>query len=312
MSLVLMMALGAGTAWAQAPTPDQSAAKAPAPAQPAAAQPAPVKAAPVGPVAVPNFPVIYEKDKDGKVIPVGGNLDAIALTKNELVTKADLEKMKPVIREWTADVNQMVADNLDLFERLETEKLVDELDIEDMERLRLVAGIMAPFAAVGGLAQKLEKAQVLTGNALITTQQASADYLQKFFDEFGAGTDVPRGQPIAEQQRASLNNLSRFAYYMSNREARVQYHAILLDASRMMGDITSAGTPTPEQKAKIDAGMAKVNAAKDDAGRIAEMKVLIRALPMPQRRALVLEAVKRGAGADVFKFPPFVSHPYER
>jgi hypothetical protein len=304
-----VLASSAGVALGQAGGETKPASATPAPAATPAAIPGGVPLA--VPQAAPAFPIIYEKDKDGNTIPLGGNLDAIALTKNTLVSKDDLAKMKPVIQDWTDDVNQMVVDNLDFFERLETEKLVDGLDIEDADRMRVVAGIMAPFAAVGGLAQRLEQKQLLTGNASITTQQASSDYLQKFFDQFGQ--PVPdRGQPVGEQQREAINNLSRFAYYMANRDARVQYHAMLLDASRMLPDIVSAANPTPEQKKKLDAGIEKLNAAKDDVERINGMKVLIRVLPMEQRRAMMAEAVKRGAAKDVFKFPPYVPHPYER
>jgi hypothetical protein len=311
-----LLSASAGLALGQATSENKPAAQpsapATAPAAPAAqANPTPPPGTPI-PQAIPAFPIIYDKDKDGNAIPLGGNLDAIALTKNTLVSKADLEKMKPAIQEWTDDVNQMVVDNLDFFERLETEKLVDNLDIEDADRMRVVAGIMAPFAAVGGLAQRLEQKQLLTGNASITTQQAGSDYLQKFFDQFGSSPMPERGQSVSEQQREGINNLSRFAYYMANRDARVQYHAILLDASKMLADIEGAGSPTPEQKKKLDAAIAKVNAAKDDVGRINEMKVLIRILPMEQRRAMMMDAVKRGAGKDVFKFPPYVPHPYER
>lgn len=311
MAAVAGMAVGAA-ALGQGAAAQPASQPAGQPGNQAAGQPA-AGAGILAPAPTPQWPQIFERDAQGRVASLGGNLDAVALTKNTLLKPGDLEKMKPAIEEWTADVNQMAIDHQDLLDRLEVEKLVDTLDLNDTQRGRIVSQIMAPLAAQGSLTQRLEQRGVISKEASVLNQQSSVDYLQKIFEEMQSGASLPgRGEAPSATQQDQLNDISRFLYYMSNRDVRIQYHAILRDAAKMLDQVAASAGVTAEQKPAFDAEAAKVKGAKDDVERIQSMKGLLRTIDMPQRRALLMAAVEKGAAKDVFNFPPVVPHPYAR
>lgn len=295
----LLLVLASCTPMALAQPAAQPSAQ---PASQPAAQPTAQPAAPA-----PSWPIIWERDEKG-MKQLGGNLDAIALTKNTFVKPGDLEKMKPIIAEWLADVNQMVVDNLDLLERLDKEKLVDEMDLNDTARIRLISQIMAPLASIGSLTQRLEQRGVISREASVQNQQASTDYLQKWFEQFQSGA----GGPMVAADANPMNELSRFLYYMSNRDIRVQHAAILRDAAGLLDQITPAAAVKPEQKSAFDAAAAKVKGAGDDLARVLAMKELLGTISFEQQRAMLGKALELGAAGDVFKFPPAVPHPYAK
>src|SRR5687768_1476502 len=62
---------------------------------------------------LPPFDRLAKLGPDGKVIRIEGVLDIMAIPRNTLIDQATREKIRPLVKNWVADVDQLAIDNLD-------------------------------------------------------------------------------------------------------------------------------------------------------------------------------------------------------
>jgi hypothetical protein len=240
--------------------------------------------------AQPAFESLAKPGPDGKIQRLSGILDILALRVNPLVDAATLDKVRPLVKEWMTDVDQIAIDNLDFLEKIEpldgSPGMIEQFDISQQDKLQTIGQIMTHLMSAGPLSSFLETKGGLTREQSQLNQQITSDYLQKVMNEIMADSGVPNDlsqKPQSEEERTKqVNTVSRFLYELSCRDAVESYHRLLVQtAPNLDKAIESVG-------AKADAGaVAKAKSARTDQDKRAAVRDAMKGLSFDQRRELL-------------------------
>jgi len=253
------------------------------------------------PAGTPSFTPLTKKGPDGKWMEIDGVVDARALVANPLVDDAARAKMKGVVEEWAADVNQLAIDNLDFLEKIDNEGLIEKMDFNDTSQVRYMAQILVPLTSAGPLTARLQNKNAVTTEQGSLNGIISNDYLEKIFQEVMGGNTVDplRVDDAPEKQQEKIdriNRLTHFLYYTTCRDARESYHQILEDVAPMADQVLQSVDPSAASKA--GAAIASAKSATTGAEKQKRVADLIKPLSFEQRRAFLQKAVEMGANKN--------------
>ncbi len=282
----------------------------PAPKQPGAADPAskigPIKPLMQMPVAVnPPFTRLAELGPDGKIIRVDGNLDLLAMPRNTFVDQACRDRVRPIVKAWMADVDQLTIDNLDFLEKIEPPNggpgVIDNVNINDQATLHAVAQMMTMLMAAGPLSNHLEMKEGFNREQSQRNQEIVSDYLQQVMNEIMKEAGVPnaQGQELNEEQKlAQVNSVSRFLYHISCRDTIDAYHRQLADAAPVMDKAVASLGLSADQSAKLKDLVAACKSAGTVQEKRKASRAVLDALTFDQRRAVLTKALEINGPCD--------------
>jgi hypothetical protein len=306
LALLMSAAAAVGQELKQAPPGQPGPVAPPKPAP--AAQPMPAQ--PVAPT-TPQFDPIAKKGPDGKVIRVEGVVDILAFDKNEKIDAATREKIKPVILNWLADVDQLAIDNLDFLEKIEPPDdkpgMLDNIDVDDHAQLQQMSQMMSQLMSAGPLSNHLEMKGVLTREQSQLNQQITSDYLQQCMNELmdqypdlskdGVDEEKLDDKGKAEHQakleaakKARINNLTKFLYGLSCKDTISSYHRLMADAAPHIDAIVASLNLTGAQASKVRELVPAVKAAKTKTEQKNAVRKLMNELNFDQRRELLTKS----------------------
>lgn len=256
---------------------------------------------------LPASESLVRRDAAGKVVRIRGVLDVHALLRNSLITPEVLQRARPHVEEWAADINQLAIDNLDFLEEIEEQGLIETFDFNDRERLSYLSQITVPLISAGPLAKRLLDRGVLTTEQFQRNERIKNEYLQAVLNELMAET-LPPGDPMREegpdeearkqQQMENINRIVRFLYYTACSDVREAFLSMLTDAAPMAHLIVEDLNLAGEVRAALEPGVAAALAARSDDDRRASVRNILRRLDFDQRRAFLQAAVARGAARN--------------
>jgi hypothetical protein len=257
--------------------------------QPMVAQPSAQTTPAPAPAATPKYDSLAVPGPDGKIVRLEGIIDLLALHKNPLVDAATLERVRPVVKEWMKDVDQIAIDNLDFIHQIEpldgSPGIIDRFDITATDRLTTLGQIMTHLMSNGPLAPYLETKGALNREQSQLNQTISADYLQRVMNEIMADAGMPNNlaEPAKDEQEKTerVNTVSRFLYGLSCRDAVQSYHRILVQTAPNIDRVlTAISVPVPP-------AAAKAKAAKTSEEKRAAVREVMKGLSFDQQRALL-------------------------
>lgn len=242
-------------------------------------------------------PAIFQHDEAGKIIRVEGCLDAYSLLLSPAMDDVTKQNMAPWVAEWVADVNQIAIDNLDFLEKIDA-GLIDTADLGDSNRIKFIQGMFVQLNAAGPLSARLHQRGVISLAQFQALQRMTYQYIQGVYGELSA----PRGSPEADAQ--ARNDITRFSYHLSCRDARAMYHRQVVDSARLLDRILPALELPAETKAAVEPRIAAVRSAQTEADTLVAGLALLKELPFDTRRAFLTKAVELGAASDPYHPPP--------
>jgi hypothetical protein len=238
----------------------------------------------------PTFESLAKPGPDGKIIRLDGIVDLLALQKNSLIDQATRDRIRPMIKEWMADVDQIAIDNLDFIEQIEpldgTPGIIDRFDIRETDKLTTVGQIMTHLMSAGPLSSYLETKGGLTREQSQLNQQIGSDYLQKVMNEIMADNGVPNAleqAPKTEEEKThQVNTVSKFLYGLSCRDAVESYHRLLVQTAPNIDKVIAS------MKVNVDpAAVAKAKSARSNEERRAAVRAIVKGLTFDQRREVL-------------------------
>lgn len=275
-------------------------------------QPAKPATAPIKQPAAPieRGSLVQRDPATNKIVRVNGVLDAIALKQIPSITPQEWAAMEPVIADWTADVNQLVIDNIDFMERIDA-GLYDTLDMNNQATVKYTQSVNNQLSSAGSLNVRLVQKNVINTAVAQAVMQTTNEYVQGIYAELASESAVPNNNAdpgaVSAQQQKYANLISRYFQAVPSRDAREQYHRILLDSAGLIDQIL-AGLPA-EAKAKADPAVAAVKAAPTDTAKMVAVRDLMNTLSFDQKRAFLAKAVQLGAAKDPFRPAPAMPAP---
>jgi hypothetical protein len=247
---------------------------------------------------LPPFESMVVRGPDGKIVRIERQLDLLALHRNSLVDDATRERVRPVLREWLMDLDQLVIDNLDFLERIEppdgSPGVIERIDLNDASTVQPVAQMMNQLIAAGPLTAHLQSRGVLTREQADLNQRIISDYLQQVMNEVLAANQVPaaRGdQPQNQEERnLQVNTVSRHLYALSARDAISSYYRQLQSAAPYAEQIAAATEMTSEQREKIAPLVGTARSAQTEIQRRQGVRRIMNELSFDQRREFLQRA----------------------
>lgn len=256
------------------------------------------------PQPLPPYESLVKRGPDGRVIRITGCLEALALKQNPLVTPEMMEQIKPAVKEWTADINQLVIDNVDLLERLDA-GLLDHAESSDIAKARIVQTIIGQLNSAGQLSQRLMQERVIELRPAQLIMQMSNEYIQAVAQDL-VRPQANEGSAADQQARqtAQAQSVNHWYQSLSMRDAREQYRRILVDSAPMLDQILPTLGLAGDAQTKVQAKAAAVKSASTDVDKLVAVRSLLDDLSFDQRRAYLAKAVGLGAAADPFHPAP--------
>jgi hypothetical protein len=274
-----------------------------APAQPIVVQESPVVFRQANPqaaqqAALPPFESMVVRGPDGKVKRIEAQLDLLALHRNVLVDDATRERIRPVLHEWIADLDQLVIDNLDFLERVlppdGSTGVIDQIDLNNAATVQPVAQMMNQLIAAGPLTAHLQSKGVLTREQSDLNQRIISDYLQQVMNEVLAANQVPAAQGAQpqnqEERNRQVNTVSRHLYALSARDAISSYYRQMESAAPHAEQIVAATELGSEVAQKVRPLVAEAKSAQTDLERRRSVRMILNELTFDQRREFLQRA----------------------
>lgn len=231
------------------------------------------------PAPLPDVPYksLVQKGADGKVVRISEPAEYAALRNNPLVMDKERENLKDYFAQRKAAFENIVADNVDLVEKVEGgvfENIPLGTQEEKKKNLGELLNVAKPLKAPSApkpLYEDLKEKQVLTAEQAGFNQKISKEYNDALIAEMKV--DATRG--LALVYKASLDE-PVYYHRLMKIEAAGKIDS-LLPALKLEGDAAKAVQPA----------VAKIKAAKSDAEKEAAMNELYKGLTTDQRKALL-------------------------
>jgi len=253
------------------PDPEKDIPKAPAPPpMPAAKPPVISQAKPVKEPA-PNIPwKQWEKDAQGKIIPLNEPIELAALRRNPLVTADIMAKAEALVPERRKSMERIVIENLDLVEKIDG-GLFERTDFGKKESVGEVVDATKPLTTAS-FATELKNRQIIDDKAFSLNAKITTTYT----------TDAqPPRDPSAsakDKQAQSMRTLGQI-YKGAINEHLWTYDQLMLAAAKEFPAIKTGGEKA-ETVAAVKAAMAgmTLDQKKDLLRKVA-------GLPKPEAKA---------------------------
>lgn len=275
-------------------------------AQPGVVPPAHRPTVPPQPTRIPPYESLVERDAAGRVVRLAGCLDALALQRNPFMDEEARQRIAPHVKEWTADVNQLAIDNVDLIERIDR-GLLERWDPADPKTVKLVQQISAILGSAGSLTDRLLNARAIEPLAGQVNRQIANEYIQAVAMEISStrpDKPNPSQAELSEQFRLNGLALNRWNLSMAMRDVRAQYRRILVDSAATLDPVLESLSLSSEDKARLASKIQAVKAAASETDRLVAVRALLDDLTFDQRRAYLAKAVELGAAPDPFTPAP--------
>jgi hypothetical protein len=246
--------------------------------------------------AQPRFESLARRGPDGKVVRLEGITDILALQHNPLVDEASKARIRPAVKEWLSEVEQLAVDNLDFIEQIEpydgSPGIFTTAKLDDTDRIHYISQFLTQLLSAGPLSATLETRGVLTREQSRLNQEIAGDYLQQVMNEIMAekGIDnnaVPEG---AEAQIAKATEAARFLYYMTANDALQAVHQMQFAAARNIDAVVTGLSLPAEVGARIRPAVEQVKAARTDEQRRQAVRAVMKGLDFLQRQTLLRKA----------------------
>jgi hypothetical protein len=242
---------------------------------------------------------------DGKIVKLDGQLDLLALQRNPLVNDQTRARVRGVIRDWNAELERAVIDNLDFLEKIEPlaggPGLIDQLDSNDNDKMRTMAQVMAQLGAAGNLSNLLSGQGLLTQDQYALNQHIVAEYLQRCMAEVAPQSEVVQ---TPEQSLARTNRYNRFLYSVQASDAVATWHRLLAEAAPHLDTIVAGLKLDPATAGKLAPSIAEAKAATDDAKRRTAVRTALEQLPLTQQQAAMKAARDLAPAFEAFPAQP--------
>jgi hypothetical protein len=259
------------------------------------------------PPPLPPYQSLVRRDEGGRVVRLTGCLDALALEHNPLIDQETRDRIGPVVKDWTADLNKLAIDNVDLIERLDA-GLLEHTNPNDVHAAKIVQSVISQLSSAGQLTGRLLQSHAIELRPAQLNMQISNEYVQAIAMDYAKNpTPVDPGLPAAEQQAKQVANaqaVNRWYQSLSMRDACEQYRRILVDSAPMLDQILPALSLSTEGEAKIKAKASAVHSASTEVDKLVAVRSLLDDLSFDQRRAYLAKAVALGAAPDPFHPAP--------
>jgi hypothetical protein len=228
---------------------------------------------------------------DGKITRIDGVLDILAIPRNTFIDQATRDRIRPLVKTWQEEVDQLAIDNLDFMEQIEPSDgstgIIETVNINDMQSVHRVAEMMTQLMSAGPLSNHLEMKEAFTREQSQRNQEIVSDYLQQIMNEIMAEAGKPaQGQERNEEQKVTqVNAVSHFLYYISCRDSIESFHRQLEEAAPIMSQCVGGS-----DAAKLKDAIAACKSASTPAERRKASRTVLDGLTFDQRRAALSKA----------------------
>lgn len=259
---------------------------------------------------LPPFESMVVRGADGKIVRIDRQLDLMALQRNVLIDDTTREKIRPVIREWLADLDQLVIDNLDFIERIEppdgSPSVLEKLTLNDQATVQPVGQMMNMLISAGPLTPHLQNRGVLTREQAQLNENIKSDYLQSVMNEVLAAHQVRPGEELRneEQRRNQVDTIARHVYSISCLDAMSSYYRQLAEAAPYASQIVAAAQLDEDTRGTVEPFAAAAQQLENDMERRAAIRELLNHLSFDERREFLQRAREIVPEADVLKPNP--------
>lgn len=248
---------------------------------------------------LPPFESMIVRGPNGKIIRIDEQLDLLALHRNVLIDDATRERVRPVLNEWLADLDQLVIDNLDFLEAIEppdgSPGIIEKIDLNNQATVQPVAQMMNQLISTGPLTAHLQSRGALTQQQADLNQRIISDYLQAVMNEVLAENQVlPSGQePRSQEERNNqVNTVSRHLYALSARDALSAYHRQMAAAAPHADKVVEATDLSPELVRTLRPKVEAAKIAKTSVEKRKAVRKILDELNFEQRREFLQRALE--------------------
>ncbi len=225
---------------------------------------------------------LVEKDKDGKVVRIEGNLDLMALQRNATVGETTWALVAPHIKDWMAEMDQVVIDNLDFIKQIE-DGAFEQADPSNLKKIKVLAEMTTQLTGPGPLTGYLQHVGALTATQAAQNQTISSEYHTAIYNEINADCQAKGMNP---QQTAE--QMMKFIYELMVRDAFDSYHRQLDRGAPFVAEALRGLSDIEDQRMKdATKAAAGVKSAKTRKERIESMRKVLDTLTFAQKRALM-------------------------
>jgi len=231
------------------------------------------------PVVLPKLPyeAIVKKGPDGKVIRLSEPVEYAALKANPMVLPKEREQLADYLKQRQKSFEIIVADNLDLVEKIEggifeNIPLDEEARKKNLMELVNVAKPLKPDAAPKPIYLDLRDKQTFSREQAEFNRTISSEYYQAIIAEVSDGG-------------AARNIALAYKQYL---DEPIYYHRLMkIEAAGKIDSLLPALKLEGDASSKANAAAAKAKGAKSDAEKVAAIDELNQALTLDQRKALL-------------------------
>jgi hypothetical protein len=281
-------------------------------------QPPPVsfqqKPAPAPPP-TPKFDSLAVRGEDGKIVRISGMLEIVAMRNNSLIDEGTIARIRPLVKEWLFEVEQITIDNLDFIEQIQpldgSPGVIEQLDVNAGDTLHSLSQMMTHLMSAGFLANYLENRGGFTREQSQLNQTIYNDYFQQLMNEVmeeqGLSNDMTK-QPKDEQERLKqVNTVTRFAYGMACNDAIQSYGRLLeLTAPHVDRAMENIGV-SADLRGQMRGSIEGAKGASTPEAKRAGVRQVMQRLSFDQRRALLEQGRELAGDRD-----PFEAHVFAK
>jgi hypothetical protein len=282
---------------AKAPNPADHIAIAPItapPAKPVFTPPPAMPANVIAPAPAPTTPVLPDlpyaplgKGADGKITPLAEPAEYAALRVNPMIKPEDLNRFAPYLNERRKIFERVVADNLDLVEKIEG-GIFETLDLSDNKAFTQLLDVSKPLRDPSAPKALIEE---LLARQLVDPTQA--EFNRKIVREYHLAIIPQVKQDATPAEKGQHARRSLALYYKQGLEEPLFVHRqLLLEASGKLDKIIPALGLDAATASKVNSVASGIKPNTPDPTRMTAMEEINKDLTLDQRKALLRKTVE--------------------
>lgn len=286
----------AGLSSAQiAPPPPEAPAKTPDYVPPPAAPATPrgqTSNAPGGVSSVPDVPFKeWEKDENGKLIPIDRPLEWAAMDRNITLTPKTREAMEPYLIERKQLFEELVIVELATIRKMLDGEL-EKIDLTDVKNFATARDLVKPLTGAGSVMAELKSKGIISRIQAAQNQKIMKAYQTEvnaqLKQQYAAGADATDEEKKASNKQQSARFMRDVMLKMSTDEAMFTYKRLAIEVSKEINQLLPGIDAVPaDLKAKISPIALKLEAEGDDNVRAAAYREVSKMLTVDQEKALI-------------------------
>lgn len=278
-----------------APPPPEAPAKTPdyVPPPPAPATPrGQTSGNPGGVSSVPDVPFKeWEKDENGKLIPIDRPLEWAAMDRNITLTPKTREAMEPYLIE-----RKQLFEELVIVELATVRKMLDgeleKVDLTDVKNFANARDLVKPLTGAGSIMAELKNKGIVSRIQAAQNQKIMKAYQTEvnaqLKQQYAAKPDATDDEKKAAGKQQSARFMRDVMLKMSTDEAMFTYKRLAIEISKEINQLLPGIDAIPsELKAKIAPIALKLEAEGDDNARAVAYREVSKMLTVDQEKALI-------------------------